>query len=98
MKGVRPPAPTFDNALEHDGVRLIVSVDASLDDVDKVSASEAARMLNVVPSRITAMIDSGLLDGWRDGRNTWITESSVKARLESARKAGRPRNEPATVA
>ena len=91
IKGEIPPAPTFDNTLEHDGMRIVVSVDASLDDVDKVCATEAARMLNVVPSRITAMIDSGLLDGWRDGRNTWVTKSSVKERLASQRKAGRPK-------
>ena len=91
MKGERPPAPTFDNTLEHDGMRVVISVDVSLDDVTKVSAAEAARMIGVTPSRITAMISSGLLDGWRDGRNTWVTESSVNARMAESHKAGRPR-------
>lgn len=84
-----PPA-TFGNKLEHDGERLVVSVSASLADVEKVSAARAAEILGVSRSRITAMLAHGLLEGWRDGRNTWITLNSVNARLEYAPKAGRP--------
>lgn len=91
MRGEHPPAPSFGNEPEHDGIRVIVSVDASLDEVDKVSASEAARMLGVSNGRVTAMIDSGLLDGWKDGRNTWVTRDSVEARLAAPRAAGRPK-------
>ncbi len=91
MENERPPAPTFDNKPIHGGVRVIVSVDASLDDVDKVSATKAAELLGVSRGRITAMVQSGLLDGWREGRNTWITKASVDARLAAPRGAGRPR-------
>ncbi len=56
-----------------------------------MSAAEAARALGVTRPRVTAMLASGLLDGWREGRNTWVTEASVGARLADARKAGRPR-------
>lgn len=91
MRGERPPVPSFDNEPQHGGIRVIVSVDASLDEVDKVSASEAARMLGVSNGRVTAMIDSGLLDGWKDGRNTWVTRDSVEARLAAPRAAGRPK-------
>lgn len=91
MRGEQPPAPTFDNTPEHGGVRVIVSVDASLDGIEKISASKAAEMLGVSRGRITAMVDSGLLDGWKDGRNSWITKASVKARLAAPRGAGRPK-------
>lgn len=91
MRGERMPAPVFDNVPEHGGVRVIVSVDASLDDMEKISASQAADMLGVSRSRITAMVENGLLDGWRDGRNSWITKASVDARLASPRGAGRPK-------
>ena len=97
MRGEQPPAPSFDNEPQHGGIRVIVSVDASLDEVDKVSASEAARMLGVSNGRVTAMIDSGLLDGWKDGRNTWVTRDSVEARLAAPRAAGRPRKTAATA-
>lgn len=91
MRGEAPPLASFGNELTHDGVRVVVSVDASLDDVEKVSASKAAEMLGVSRGRITAMVQSGLLDGWKDGRNTWITLASVDARLASPRGAGRPK-------
>ena len=76
------------------GVLGVVSVEATLDSIPKVSASEAARMLAVGRSRITAMLAAGLLDGWRDGRNTWVTLDSVEARKADPRMAGRPRKAP----
>lgn len=91
MKGEKPPSPSFENDLLHDGVRVIVSVDASLNDVDKVSASKAAEILGVSRGRITAMVQSGLLDGWKEGRNAWVTRASVDARLATPHMAGRPK-------
>lgn len=91
LRGEKLPNPSFDNAPVHGGMRVIVSVDASLDGVEKVSASEAAELLGVSRGRITAMVDSGLLDGWKEGRNSWITKESVDARLASPRSAGRPK-------
>lgn len=91
MRGEEPPAPRFGNEPEHDGIRVIVSVDASLADIPKMSASQAAAALEVSRSRITAMIGAGLLDGWRDGRNTYVTVASVEARQADPCPAGRPR-------
>ncbi len=62
-----------------------------------VSAAEASRTLGVSPGRITQMIDSGLLDGYRNGRRTWVTIASVNARKASAPKAGRPKKTIATA-
>lgn len=59
-----------------------------------VSASQAARELGVSRGRITQMLDAGILDGFRRMRNTYVTVDSIRARKETAPKAGRPRNDP----
>lgn len=89
--GTEMPASTFGNAPQHGGTVMIVATDVSLDDVPKVSAAEAARMLGVSRGRVTHMISAGLLDGWRDGRNTFVTLASVNARLADDPKPGRPK-------
>lgn len=91
MDGRALPAPKFNNRLQHDGVRVVVSVDVSLDQVARMSAAEAARELGLSRPRITAMVNSGKLDGWREGRNLWVTRASVEARKAEAPKAGRPK-------
>ena len=58
---------------------------------DVVSAAEASRMLGVSAGRITHMLDAGVLDGYREGRRTWISVTSIEKRLSKAPKAGRPR-------
>lgn len=91
LHGETPPKPTFNNTLQHNGIRVVVSVDASLDDIGKVSASEAARLLGVSRARITTMVSNGLLEGWREGRNSWVTTASIEARLAEPHNAGRPK-------
>lgn len=56
-----------------------------------VSAAEAARKLGVSAGRITHMLDAGVLGGYRNGRRTYITETSIEARMSDTPKAGRPR-------
>ena len=90
MRGYTMPRATFGNSPKHGGILVIVSVDTSLSDIPRVSASEAARMLGVSRSRVSAMLSTHLLEGWRDGRNTWVTKESVQARLDDPRPAGRP--------
>lgn len=97
--GGHVPAATF-----HDtpaGARSVwVGFDASPDyivDGAVMSATEAARTLGVSRGRVTHMLDSGRLDGYRDGRRTWVTVDSVNARLEDGHRAGRPRKEPITA-
>lgn len=97
LKGEELPGGAFGHEPSCGGVLVVISVEATLSSLPKVSASEAARILGVGRSRITAMLASGLLDGWRDGRNTWVTLDSVIARKEDPRMAGRPRKTPAQV-
>ncbi len=77
---------------------VVFDADASwIVDGPVVSAAEAARELGVSAGRITHMLDSGLLEGYRSGRRTYVTQASVDARKSAPRAAGRPRREQATA-
>lgn len=56
-----------------------------------VSAAQAARDLGLSAGRVTHMLDAGLLEGYREGRRTWVTTASVEARKAAPVAAGRPR-------
>lgn len=56
-----------------------------------VSAAEASRRLGVSPGRVSHMLASGILDGYRKGRRTYVTVASIAKRLGSEHGAGRPR-------
>lgn len=56
-------------------------VDADLSRVPSVSATEAAERLGVSRPRVTQMVESGRLMGWRDGRNARVSLDSLNARL-----------------
>ncbi|MCL2529827.1 MAG: helix-turn-helix domain-containing protein [Coriobacteriia bacterium] len=87
------PKATFGNELKNGGTRMIVSIETSLNSIDSVSATEAARLLGVSPSRVSHMIRDNLLEAYRDGNRTLITKASIEARLADPRKAGRPRKD-----
>lgn len=56
-----------------------------------MSAAQASRELGVTPGRITHMIDSGILEGYRRGRNTYVTICSVERRKAESPQPGRPK-------
>lgn len=56
-----------------------------------IFAAEAARRLGVSRSRVSHMLRSGILEGFREWRNTFVTVESVERRLASNPKPGRPR-------
>jgi excisionase family DNA binding protein len=58
-----------------------------------VSAAEAARMLGVSRARVTNMIASGILDAYREGRNTFVSIESIERRLAADVRPGRPARE-----
>lgn len=98
MAGRTPPEATFGHLPEHEGGRVaIVAVEADLRDVKAVSGARAADMLGVSRPRVSQMVASGLLEGWREGRDLRVTLDSIEERLAEAPKAGRPRREAATV-
>lgn len=87
------PKPTFGNTPKEGGTVVVIAVEAGLDTIRRVSASEAARLLNVSPARVSHMIRDGLLTSFKDGYNVWVTMDSIEARLREPRKAGRPKKE-----
>lgn len=95
MHGLPFPAPTFGNALEHGGERLVVAVNAGKDTVARMTAAAAARELGVTPSRVSQMVKAGLLESFEDDGRTWISRGSVEARKAEAPKSGRPKKEAA---
>lgn len=82
MRGVPMPKPTYGNVPRYGGTNMIVAVQAGRETVEKVTATEAAERLGVSRSRVSQMLSSHLLDGWRDGRNTYITMDSLRSRIE----------------
>jgi excisionase family DNA binding protein len=55
-----------------------------------IGTDEASRRLGVTPSRLTAMIRTGIIRAQKIGR-TWVLEESEVARVAKLeRKAGRP--------
>lgn len=93
IQGLEMPDPTFGNTPRYGGTNVVFGVSAGLETIEKVTASEAARMLGVSQSRISQMIKSAQLEGWQEGRNTYVTLDSVQARLAEKPRAGRPRKE-----
>lgn len=93
IEGKEIPEPTLGNEARHGGMVVVLAVDCSLDKVDAVTASEAARMLNISRARVTQMCDSGKLQSWKEGSKRMVTRDSIKARLAEQPKAGRPRKE-----
>ena len=98
MRGETPPRPTFGNAPRHGGTNMVFAVQAGRETVEKVTASEAARLLGVRRARVTQLLASARLIGYRDGRNTYVTMDSVRARLEKQPRGGRPRKREAVAA
>lgn len=94
MHNLPIPEPSFGNKPKNGGEILVALVETDLSMIKRVSASEAARILNVSPARISHMIRDGLLEAFKDGHKTWVTIDSINARLGSIRRAGRPKKEP----
>lgn len=85
------PTPTFGNEPQQGGRVVLVGMGASLADVPSVSASEAADILGVSRPRITKMLETGQLQGWKDGRNVRVSVESIELRKATTATAGRPR-------
>ena len=78
--------------LEHNGTRVIVCVPVGREHIDAISASEAALLLNVSRARVSKLVFDRKLEGWKEGRNCFVTRESVVARLKDPKpKGGRPK-------
>ena len=74
-----------------DGKVIAIAVNASLGNVDAMTAADAARMLGVSTARVAQMCASGKLASWKDGSKRMVARRSVEARLAEAPAPGRPK-------
>jgi excisionase family DNA binding protein len=93
LKEATLPEPSYGHEPLHGGKVMIIGVQASLDEVETIRASEAAQRLGISRSRVSNLLKAGLLQGYRRGRDTFVTTDSVNERLKEGRKAGRPRKD-----
>lgn len=92
IAGEEVPTETLGHEPSREGARvMIVAVDATLDTVDAVSASEAAGMLGVSNGRVSQMVKTRQLQGFKRGRDAYITRASIEQRLLESPRAGRPK-------
>lgn len=91
MDGEEMPEATLGHEPERGGRILLVAVDAGLETIDAVPAHEAADMLGVSRARVSQLLKSGMLSGYRKGRDTFVTVASVNARLSESPRPGRPK-------
>lgn len=90
--GTELPEWSLGNEPTHGGRVIAVAVDRNLCDIPSMTASEAAKALGVSSARVAQLINSGLLESWKDGSRRLVSKASVEARLESSPKAGRPKS------
>lgn len=86
------PQMEFGHEPAHGGRIVAVAVSRELGDIPAMTAAEAARELGVSSARVAQLINSGLLDSWKDGTRRMVSRASVEARLEYAPKSGRPKS------
>ncbi|MDY4040991.1 MAG: type II toxin-antitoxin system HicB family antitoxin [Collinsella sp.] len=93
LHGDDVPAPSFPPApAGSEAIAVYFEVDEGyIVRGEVVSAADAARRLGVSRARVTQMLASGALDGYRRGRSTFVSVESVNARIADAPAAGRPR-------
>jgi predicted RNase H-like HicB family nuclease len=96
MHGSSLPNSTFGHEPEHGGKVMAIGISASLDEIRAIKASEAAERLGLSRGRVSNMLRAGILEGFRKGRDSYVTLDSLEARLASSpsRKGGRPRKVP----
>lgn len=96
-KGEAFPQGALGNEPRHGGTVIAVAIEASLEDVPAMTASEAARELGVSTARVSQLVSAGLLESWKVGSTRMVSENSVLARKAEAPKAGRPARETVTA-
>ena len=70
---------------------VALAVSRELSNIPAMTAADAARELGVSTARVTQLANAELLDSWKEGSRRMVSKASVKARLEDAPKAGRPK-------
>ncbi|MDR1183701.1 MAG: helix-turn-helix domain-containing protein [Coriobacteriales bacterium] len=84
------PEPSYGHSPRHNGKIMVIAVEASLDTVKAMPASAAAVRLGISRGRVSNMLRDGVLEGFRKGRDSFVTVASVEQRLKTTIRAGRP--------
>lgn len=82
---------TLGHKPERGGTITVVAVSATINDVDSVTASEAATRLGVSTARVAQLCAAGELVSWTVGATRMVSERSIELRLEENPQAGRPK-------
>ena len=91
LRGKALPVPTFCNEPLRNGRIVAVTAEVNLyESEDFVTATEAAQILGVSAARISHLLRDGLLHGYKERGNSFVTVESVNAYGEKPRKSGRP--------
>jgi predicted RNase H-like HicB family nuclease len=91
LHGRDMPEPAYGHEPEQGGKVVVIGVSVSLDEIRAVKVSEAAERLGVSRGRISNMVKAGILEGFRKGRDSFVTLDSLEARMREPRGAGRPK-------
>jgi len=97
--GIQLPQPVF-RLSNAETFRVAIAVEVSKEFIERtkcVTVTEAASELGVSKSRISHMLDSGILQALPFGNERLVTLASINARKAAPRNAGRPRKEYATA-
>lgn len=89
------PSPTFGNPCPEHGFRMVVAIECDKDTPQEgtMSVTEAARILDVSPARVRAMIRDGILRSRKIGRVHMVDAESVMSRFNEPVHAGRPKRQ-----
>jgi predicted RNase H-like HicB family nuclease len=93
--GLKLPKPNF-KLSSNDILRVAIAVDVTPDFIERskcVSITEAAEELGVTSSRISHMLDAGILQVVPFGNERLVTIASINERKANPKKAGRPRKD-----
>lgn len=80
--GVQPPSPTYGRTGDATyGVATMVLSASDAANYQVMSAIQAADALGVSQARVSQMLKSGILHGYKTGRDSWVYVASVEERL-----------------
>lgn len=92
IRNIEPPKATYQNKPLHNGYIIVVGVNVGIETINRVSAAEAARMLEVSPARISQLASNHQLETLKRGGTVWVTVDSINQRLAEMPSAGRPKH------
>ena len=97
--GMKLPEPTMKLSTE-DTLRVAIAVEVTQEFIERskcMTVVEASKELGVTPSRISHMLNAGILQAVPYGKERLVTIASLNARKGNPQNAGRPRKDVCAV-